>query len=520
MRRKWKKRGISILVFLGLLTGCMTSDQSKQITIIKESTRIQEKKTAAIPVEETEQQQIICDEPQQIEDMSEKYEWILNHVTKEFISGYMVNESFLMWIQNMYGNEVIDRLVEEVQKEEQDVALWYELTGKSIHVLWLTYCGECGFEQYRLENTYWKECKSEEEAVISFVGDINFAEEWHTMKKLQEQENGIYDCFSPELRELMTESDVLVVNNEFAYIENGTPLAGKTYTFAADTDKVELLENLGVDLASLGNNHVYDYGEEGLLSTIHLLEAQGIPYVGAGKNLQEAEKSVSYVLNGKKIAIIAATEIERTKTFTKEATEQSAGVLKMLNPDKFIRVIEQAAQTNDYVIAIAHWGTEGKIFFEEEEIRYAQQLVDAGASAVIGGHPHRLQGVSFLGDSPIAYSLGNFWFSTGSLYTTVAQIVISKEGELTLRYQPCIQENLTTRLLTGQEEKEEFFDYLAAISYNIGVDADGVIYNMAEESICKDRILYDASDAKYQNCHLSGQYDNNGNAIDSVGNLK
>lgn len=455
-----------------------------------------------------------------ITDMSGAYDIILNQADKTFISGYPVDESFLMWVNAVYGDEAIEKLAEAVGSGIQDENLWYELTGNSMHVLWLLYAKECGFERYQLENVSWTDCQSTDEAVLSFIGDINFDESWCTMQKMQEQENGIYDCISEELLQMLNASDVLVVNNEFAYVENGTPLQGKSYTFGANPKQVQLLQVMGADLASLGNNHVYDYGEEGMLSTLDTLRQAGIPYVGAGEDIEDAQKIVYFVLNGRKIAIVSATEIERTTNFTKEATKDSAGVLKMLHPEKYLAVIEQAKKTSDYVIAIAHWGTEGKIYFDQEEISYAQQLVEAGADAVIGGHPHRLQGCSFIEGVPVAYSLGNFWFSTGSLYTTVAQIVINGDGELQMRYQPCLQENVTTELLTNEQEKEDFFDYLAAISYDIGIDDDGVVYDKSDETVSDTDFCYDSEDNRYKNMSLSGIYDNNGKVIDIVGNLK
>lgn len=519
MKNGWGKKVLPVLVLLGMLTGCVAANQTSEITIVSQMTGIKERESGNIPIEATVQQ-LEVGEQQQITDMSSAYVTILNGATKEFIAGYPVDESFLMWINAAYGDYVIERLVEAVEGDGQDSNLWYELTGNSMHVLWLYYCEECGFERYQLSNVYWKECQSSEEAVLSFIGDINFDENWYTMQKMQEQENGIYDCISEELVGILTESDVTVVNHEFTYTQGGMPVAGKAYTFGANPQSVELLENMGTDLASLGNNHVYDYGEEGLLTTLETLKNVGIPYVGAGENLEEAEKIVYFVLNGKKIAIVSATQIERTTNFTKEATENTPGVLKMLHPEKYLSVIERANQTSDYVIAIAHWGTEGKIYFEQEEIDYATKLVNAGADAVIGGHPHRLQGSSFINGVPVAYSLGNFWFSTGSLYTTVAQVVIGKDGELRLRYQPCVQSNLTTSLLTDAKEKEEFFDYLATISYDIGIDAEGFVYDRTGDTALETSYCYVSGDNRYQKVSLSGLYDNDGNAIDSVGNLK
>lgn len=72
---------------------------------------------------------------------------------------------------------------------------------------------------------------------------------------------------------------------------------------------------------------------------------------------------------------------------------------------------------------------------------------------MIGGHPHRLQGVEFIKNVPVAYSVENFWFSTGKLYTTIAQIQIDDSGSLKLRMIPCIQDSLTTSILTEKTDQ-------------------------------------------------------------------
>ena len=78
---------------------------------------------------------------------------------------------------------------------------------------------------------------------------------------------------------------------------------------------------IGVDLVSLANNHAYDYGEQALLDTFSTLEGAGIPYVGAGRNIEEAKKPVYLIANGMKIAVVSATQIERNAVpDTKEAT--------------------------------------------------------------------------------------------------------------------------------------------------------------------------------------------------------
>ena len=91
----------------------------------------------------------------------------------------------------------------------------------------------------------------------------------------------------------------------------------------------------------------------------------GSPHIGAGANLEEAKKPYYFMVYGRKIAIVAATQIERTYNYTKEATDTTPGVLKTLEPDKFVEVIREAKKNSDYVIAFVHWGTEGDSNYEE-----------------------------------------------------------------------------------------------------------------------------------------------------------
>ncbi len=336
-----------------------------------------------------------------ITDLTEAFAVILQGATKEFIAGYVIDESFLMWLDAQYGEDTIVEIAYCVMEQEMDVNEWYELTGNSIHVLWLLYCQDTGFQSYRLDNVYWIDCQSSEEIVISFSGDFNFADDWCTTEYMEAQPNGIYDCFSEDLLAEMNESDIMMMNNEFTYSDRGTPLSGKDYTFRASKDKVELLSVFGADIVNLANNHVYDYGPDALLDTMDQLSEAGVAYVGAGEDLDEASKIVYYVANGKKIAIVSATEIERSKNYTKEATEDACGVLKTLNPDKFTQIIRTAKENSDYVIAVVHWGTEGTLYPDSSQRRLAQTFVEAGADAIIGGHPHRLQGAAFEDGVPV-----------------------------------------------------------------------------------------------------------------------
>ena len=271
-----------------------------------------------------------------------------------------------------------------------------------------------------------------------------------------------------------------MVNNEYAYSDRGYPLPGKTYTFRAMPARVQVLQQIGTDVVSLANNHVYDYGEDALLDTLETLENVGIPYVGAGRNLKEAEKIVYFIANGRKIAIVAATQIERFESFTKEAEENTPGVLKTLEPDKFVRVIREAKKNSDYVIAYPHWGTEGTSVYGLDQRQLAEAFAEAGADVIIGGHTHSLQGIDYIGDVPVFYSLGNFWFNGKTIDTGVAQVRIQKDGSIRPRFLPCLQSGCQTELLEDGEKRDKILEFMRGLSKGVEIDEKGDITNLGK----------------------------------------
>lgn len=401
---------------------------------------------------------------------------ILEYCTKEFIGYHVLDCTFLRWLSFEYGDECIEKIADAVEAGNQDPDIWYELTGNTIHVLWLLYCERTGFQHYQLENVKWQSCASSGKTTFAFTGDINFSEGYSTTRHLDSCANGIYDCFSDDLLARMNEADVMMINNEFTYSTRGEALQGKAYTFRADPKRAGLLNVFGTDIVNLANNHVYDFGPDALLDTIDTLDKEEIPHVGAGANIEEASKPYYFVCNGRKIAIVAATQIERSLNYTKEATETEPGVLKTLSPDKFVKVIQSAKKNSDIVIAVVHWGTEGDSNYGRDQQNLAKEFVKAGADAIIGGHTHCLQGFEIMDGVPVIYSLGNFWFSSSTLDTGLAEITIDENGELALGFVPCIQKNFRTSLVTEESEKQRIFDFMQRHSASgVVIGEDGIL---------------------------------------------
>ncbi len=312
---------------------------------------------------------------------------------------------------------------------------------------------------------------------ICFAGDISLAEDAVTTQRLDDSENGIYDCISTELMEYMNQADLFCANNEFAYSFRGEPLPGKAYTFRADPERVEVLKQMGVDLVTLANNHVYDYGPEALQDTFDTLRGADISYFGAGENLEEAMEPVYMEVDDKIIAFVGASRAEKNK-MTPQATEESPGILRCYDTELFLQTIAEADSKADFVLAYVHWGTEYSYELEEVQLQTGREYVDAGADVIIGAHSHCLQGMEYYKGKPIIYSLGNYWFNKRTLDTMLLQLRFwgdDEQTQLEVKVIPAIQEDRQTRIVEEDQEKERIFKFLEGISLNVKIDTDGVV---------------------------------------------
>ena len=179
---------------------------------------------------------------------------------------------------------------------------------------------------------YSMHAASPDEMTLGFAGDICFHDAYSNMNALRERPGGIYDCILPEVMEGIKGVDIFMVNNEFPYSNRGTPTADKQYAFRSKPENVNILHEMGVDIVGLANNHAYDHGPDALIDTVDILNEAKVPFVGAGKNIDEAVKPAYFKINGKTISYTAATQIERVANpDTKEATADSPGVLRTLD---------------------------------------------------------------------------------------------------------------------------------------------------------------------------------------------
>lgn len=313
-----------------------------------------------------------------------------------------------------------------------------------------------------------------DEAVLLFAGDILFDEGYTIMGSMRKR-GSLQSCFSEETLREMEAADIFMLNNEFTYTDRGEPTPGKQFTFRAKPESAALLQEIGVDIVSLANNHTYDYGEISLLDSLAALEGIDMPYVGAGRNLEEASKPVYFRAGNQKIAYLSATQIERLDNpDTRGATESTPGVFRCFRETDIFDRIAEAKENSDFVVVYIHWGTEKTEKPDWSQPDMAKSLSEAGADLIIGDHPHVLQPLANVGGTPVIYSVGNYWFNSSTLDTCLIKVTV-KDGEMqSFQFLPARQSNCYTGLLSGAE-KEAVLDYMRGISPGVTIDAEGVV---------------------------------------------
>lgn len=295
-----------------------------------------------------------------------------------------------------------------------------------------------------------------------FAGDVCLEEDGFVIDYYDEVGGDLTQCVSPYLLERMRLADIFMLNHEYSISDRGSRL-DKYYTFRANPSRMSILKEMNVDIVSLANNHVYDYGYDAFEDTLRLLDENGIRRVGAGMNLAEAEQVQYFEVNEIKIGVVSASRAEKY-VITPEAKENEPGVFWMYDDTRLKEVCREADGQCDFLIAYVHWGTEDSCYFEEYQREIARELVDCGVDAVIGGHPHIVQGMEYIEDAPVLYSLGDFWFNGSDKYSMMVQLNIYRDGKCEVDIVPCRQKDYGIHYIENPDEQREFFDYFSELS--------------------------------------------------------
>lgn len=406
------------------------------------------------------------------EEQEEKRSELVSALTKRISIGDSKKKraAFAEWLLDTYGSEALEGM-----DFSKDIGRQlYDITGKSLHVLWDTSLGYLENEKKAAKHSvYLREAKGDG-VDLAFAGDICLTEKGYVIDHYDRLGGNINSCLSKKILNRLNQADISMINHEYPASKHGKALKGKYYTFRAAPKREKILQQMGIDIVSLANNHIYDYGAKAFLDTLDTLKKAEIPYVGAGANRKEASKPVYFVAGGLKIGFVAANRSERI-IFTPEAGKSSPGVVRMYQTAKMKKIIKKARKQCDYLIAYVHWGTEDSKYYEAYQTKIAREFFHSGADAIIGSHPHVLQGIRYVEGKPVVYSLGDFWFNGETKYTTIANLKVSIDGLEELSVLPCIQKGYETHYISKKSGQKAFYKYLRKLSPGVAVSEKGIV---------------------------------------------
>lgn len=240
------------------------------------------------------------------------------------------------------------------------------------------------------------------------------------------------------VRDTMRRADIMIGNLEGPYADGGTPWPkGGVAVWRANARQIAAIEAGGFHAMGVTNNHIMDFGYEGLFETVGHLDRLGIAHAGAGHNRAEAHAPAIVTRDGCRVAMLAYTSV-----FTPgwEAGDDTPGLAVMAastafqphprhnetpgkpplvrtwvlpaSREQLAKDVAAARAQADIVLCSFHWGVSaGYIALTDYQVELGHHAVDVGADLVFGHHPHALQGVEIYRGKPIFYSLGNFTFA-------------------------------------------------------------------------------------------------------------
>ncbi|UII77604.1 CapA family protein [Flagellimonas sp. HMM57] len=253
--------------------------------------------------------------------------------------------------------------------------------------------------------------------------------------------------------ELFSKADLSIINLESPITTENIGISKTGPCIKASTKSVETLKKADINLVTLANNHILDYGEAGLLETIRTCQENNIEFVGAGKNLKDAQTPYFIESENQRIAILNFAENEWAS-----AKKDSAGA----NPMNFIDNLAQIKETRkiaDLIILIIHGGHEFNPYPSPRMVKQYRFYADSGVDLIVGHHTHCVSGFEIHNNVPIIYSLGNLIFHNTTNWENWFTGILLKFNSKSIKKFEIIpfHQNIDGIRLYSKQEKETFF---------------------------------------------------------------
>ncbi len=279
--------------------------------------------------------------------------------------------------------------------------------------------------------------------------------------------NKSHHIIHADLQQIYHQHDSIIANLEAPICKTTKPNLKAGPSLKQGHNFLKESERIGITHFTLANNHIFDYGEQGLQQTIEALDEKQMQYCGAHLQSSEVYKPTIIEVNNQRIAIFSFSEAEFGHAYSK----QNKAGYGYINDVCVNTLITHAKNEFDIVIIVAHVGIEHiNIPLSIWRDRF-KELIDLGADAIIGHHPHVAQGIEYYNEKPIFYSLGNFFMdkeNTDNEWGFCASLEIKNHVITAIEVIPHIKQNNQLHLYPeGIQKLKELSILLEDDNYSI-----------------------------------------------------
>ncbi len=262
--------------------------------------------------------------------------------------------------------------------------------------------------------------------------------------------NGLEAKVFNKVKDTLLSTDVVIVNLEcpLTHSEKNIKKAGPCLKARPET--IKGLVEAGIDIFSLANNHIMDFGPEGLSETVKTIQGKQATYIGAGENLASARQILTMTNKGYKFAIISTAEHEFS------IAEENLPGANPFDPFDTIEDIKQARAEVDYVIVLYHGGIEHYEYPSPNLQRICRKMVESGADCVICQHSHCIGSYEKYLDRHIVYGQGNLLFDhdEDEMWQTGLLLQITLENSCGgLEFIPIVKKGYAIDLAEGEDKE-------------------------------------------------------------------
>lgn len=271
-----------------------------------------------------------------------------------------------------------------------------------------------------LEDTQFSKHEVGGNLSLTVTGDIMFGRK---MPAVLSMDSSPYEHVS----NVTGDTDILLVNTENPFTTVSDAVKGDV-PLKASPEYIPLINGTtGKVISANANNHLFDYGVDGMRDSMKNLDDAGITHIGVGENKQEATKPAVIEKNGHKITIFNYMDSDNFQEYSQEvmpiATDDTPGYSAWNDTESPEQIRQARENGSDFIVVYMHYGNEYSRSPNEMQEKISHAAIDAGADTVVGAHAHVTQGVEVYKDKPIYYNLGNFMFDQSNTATHVAYMV-------------------------------------------------------------------------------------------------